>query len=68
MTRRTALLALLAMPIGNMQAWSHPAQVAARNLPGLRIDLDLYKALLIQHQGKTIVLTAAEIFAALQGE
>lgn len=65
MIRRQALIALLAMPMGHMLAYQAKTAEAAGGA-GLRIPLDEWGTLTVQHAGKSLTFTAAEIFAALQ--
>lgn len=65
MNRRTAMIALLAMPMGTFLAFNAKTAEAAKGA-GLRIPLDEWGTLTIQHAGKSLTFTAAEIFAALQ--
>lgn len=65
MKRRDALLAILAMPMGHFLAFQAKTAYAA-NGAGLRIPLDEWGTLTVQHGGKTLTFTAAQIFAALQ--
>lgn len=64
LNRRTALIALLAMPMGHFLAYQAKTAEAAAGA-GLRIPLDEWGTLTIQHAGKSITLTAAQIFSAL---
>lgn len=65
MNRRQALIALLAMPMGHFLAYKATTAEAAKGA-GLRIPLDEWGTLTVQHGGKSLTFTAAEIFAALQ--
>lgn len=61
MTRRAALLAVLALPLG--------ARTALGTTAGwLTIPLDQWKGLTITHKGKKIHLRAEDVFAALSEE
>ncbi len=59
-SRRAAILALLAMPLGYFKAF-------AAEKGRLTINLDQWQGIDITHQGRTLHVTAAEIFAALKG-
>lgn len=67
MTRRQALFALLAMPIGFFQAYRADA-AAKLGTDVLRIPLDQWRRLEVQFGGKSIVVTPGEIFEALGGK
>lgn len=60
-SRRTALLALLAIPLGSWRAFAVEAG-------WLTIPLDQWKGLTITHKGKKIHLRAEDVFAALSEE
>lgn len=64
LNRRTALLALLAMPMGHFLAYRVATAEAAAGA-GLRIPLDEWGTLTLQHGGKSITLTASQIFSAI---
>lgn len=65
LSRRTAILALLSMPLGQLNA-------LAGGRPGghngsLRVNLDEWTGLIVEHKGKMVALRPSEIFAALAG-
>lgn len=66
MDRRTAVLALLAMPLGYFRAYR--ADAADKLGTGyLRIPLDQWTGIEVQYKGRTVKLSPAEIFNTLQG-
>lgn len=65
MTRKQALLAIFAMPLGLFTAYRSDAAERAK-IGNLLIPLDQYRnGITVQFGSKTITFTAAEIFAAL---
>lgn len=63
MNRRNALVALMSIPLGAYafkDAHANPANPAA-----LRICLDDWSGFTVQHQGKSVFVSSAEIFATL---
>lgn len=65
MNRRQALIALLSMPMGHFLAYKVQTAEAAGGA-GLRIPLDEWGTLTVQHARQSLTFTAAEIFTALQ--
>jgi hypothetical protein len=63
MKRRQALTALLSIPLGAFTF--KDAQASAAHPAFLRIQLDNWSGVAVEHRGKTIVLSSADIFAAL---
>lgn len=61
MTRRTAIVTVLSMPLGYFRAF-------AAERGWLTIDLAVWKGIEITLAGKTQHITAAQIFAALEGK
>lgn len=63
LNRRSAILALLALPLGDYRAWAYPNE----NNPGrLSINLDQWSGIVVQRGGRSITISTAEIFRALQ--
>lgn len=63
MNRRNALVALMSIPLGAYafkDAQANPANPAA-----LRICLDDWSGFTVQHKGKQVFISSAEIFDAL---
>lgn len=65
MDRRASLLALFAMPMGFFVAYRKTA-AAELGTGTLRIPLDQWGGLVVEHGGKTITLSPREIFDALK--
>lgn len=66
MDRRTALLTLLSIPLGSLTGF---ATAATSGKGVLRIPLDQWSGLIIEHAGRQILYTPADIFTILtQGE
>jgi hypothetical protein len=59
LARRAALLALFSLPLGNRTALKASGGT-------LSIDLNQWDTIVVSHKGKSVTLTAADIFAALQ--
>ena len=73
-TRRRAIVALCAFPLGYFRAMRVHAQGTGKErkpLPvgpaHLTIDLDQWSGIQVEHQGKTTFVSSADIFAALKG-
>ena len=59
MSRRAAVLAVLSLPLGSWRAF-------AANAGWLKVDLGQWAGITVTHKGKTVILRAEDIFAALQ--
>lgn len=63
MNRRNAIVALVSIPFG---AFAFKDAAANPALPAfLRVPLDQWSGLVVQHKGRSITLSSAEIFRAL---
>lgn len=64
LSRRAAVLALLALPLGDYRAFAQ--EPAMRGL--LTVDLGKWSGIKVVLDGKTTTITSAQIFAALSGK
>lgn len=64
LTRRAALLAAMALPLGSMLAVKLSAQAPAH----LRVPLDQWAGITFEHGKQRITFTGAEIFRILAGK
>lgn len=67
-SRRAAVLALMALPLGDYRAW---AQTKKLPLPPakpahLSVDLNQWSGISVRYKGKETYVSVAEIFAALE--
>lgn len=67
LTRRQAILALLAMPLGQSDVLHARASRDATQPGVLRIRLDEWAGLEIEYQRRSIKFTSAELFTILGG-
>ena len=67
-TRRHAIVALLALPLADVRAFQTPtARTLYKGGGHLRIPLDQWEGITVEHRGQAVTLSAAAIFAALTG-
>ncbi len=64
LTKRRAILALLAMPLGYYKAFA--AQKPKAGPAVLTVDLDEWRGIEIHHGKESAFVSSAEIFAALE--
>ena len=62
MTRRTALLVALSVPLGSF------VKLAVAQPGHLRIPLDQWAGITFEHAGQKVTLTGAEVFRIIKGD
>ena len=70
MSRRTALLALLSLPLADVRVLAQPANGGrtAQAQGHLTVPLDQWATLSFRFKGQTKDFTTAELFAIIKGE